>query len=166
MRMMIRFCSCCNCSLPDWISCANCCATWAAVRAICCCVACSSCANTWAVWVLRRGSSCWVCWRTSSSSVGSGRPGEKWSNTGLVPMGISIAGTSRCTPKACSSDSAICLNLVASISAKESSSTKKHISSDIRSAKVMTQAGMERFSSSGSSMATAQSSALRCLGGR
>src|SRR5690606_32018073 len=74
--------------------------------------------------------------------VGSGLPGENLSNTALVPMGTSTVGTSRWTPKACESSPAICLNFAASISEKDSISTKKHIRSDIRSAKVTTHAGV------------------------
>ncbi|MNY73152.1 hypothetical protein D3C86_2118760 [compost metagenome] len=53
-----------------------------------------------------------------------------------VPLGMSLTSRIFCTPKAFSMEPAICLNFCTSISAKESSSTKKHISSDIRSAKV------------------------------
>ena len=56
-------------------------------------------------------------------------------------MGISSATTSRCTPNAIFMEAAICLNFSTSISEKESSSTKKHIKSDIRSANVPIHAG-------------------------
>ncbi len=52
-----------------------------------------------------------------------------------------VDGISRCTPKASFIDSAIFLKRMASTSAKESSSTKKHINNDMRSAKVASQGG-------------------------
>ena len=78
---------------------------------------------------------------TMLKGVGSGRPAlNSWAMM-LMPLGGSLTLCLRCTPKASRMDPAICLYLATSISEKESSSTKKHISSDIRSAKVMTQAG-------------------------
>ena len=73
--------------------------------------------------------------------VGSGLPGlNSWATT-LVPFGIVRTSTSDCTPNASFIEPESCLNLAASISENASSSTKKHISSVIRSAKVITQAG-------------------------
>ncbi|CSD43777.1 Uncharacterised protein [Vibrio cholerae] len=56
-------------------------------------------------------------------------------------MGISFTSKRFCTPKANFIEPAICLNFSTSISENESKSTKKHISSDIKSANVPSHAG-------------------------
>ena len=93
--------------------------------------------NTGNLWY----SSTVIC-RTSFSGVGIGRPGlNSWAMI-LMPLGGSRTLTSRCTPKASFIEPAISLYLFLSISEKENSSTKKASNSDIRSAKVITHAGM------------------------
>ena len=152
-RMMRRFSS----SICNWPFCSSLASasrsSWALFWSICSAGLglgsgfCVVLVSTW-------GSCVVVCWRTWSTRVGSGLPGEKSLNTALVPMGTSSAGTSRCTPKATASSPAICLKRRASISENDNSRTKKHIRSDIRSAKVMTQAGILALSSSASSLMT------------
>lgn len=65
----------------------------------------------------------------------------------LVPLGGSLALNFCCTPKAWFMEPASRLNFNTSISENESNKTKKHMSSDIRSANVMTQAGKPESSS-------------------
>jgi hypothetical protein len=59
----------------------------------------------------------------------------------LVPLGGSFTSSTFCTPNAWVIEPANRLNFIASISENDSNSTKKHISSDIKSAKVPIHAG-------------------------
>ena len=92
-----------------------------------------------------------VNWRTSLIIVGCGLPGLNSRAITLVPFGIVRASISACTPNAFFMEPDSCLNFAASISENASNRTKKHMSSVIRSANVMTQAGTPPDSSSAGS---------------
>ena len=76
-----------------------------------------------------------------SITVGAATAGVNSSLTRLRAVGIEIIGTTLFTPKAAFIEPAICLYLGTFISAKDSSSTKKAISSVAISAKVAIHAG-------------------------
>jgi len=102
---------------------------------------------------MRRELRSWLvvtCWMVSKG-VGCGMPGWNSVATTLVPLGTEVSSICCCTPKASFIDSAICLYLITSSSEKDRIRTKKHISRDMRSAKVAIHKGAPAALSSSSS---------------
>ena len=140
--------------LPSSISRLSTAANWIALSFACSCSSCSFCRSASPCKLSRISDSplsariskvfmslLIVICRTSFNGVGSGLPGlNSWAII-EVPLGTSSTFIRFCTPKASRIDPANCLNLSTSISEKDSSSTKKHINSAIKSPKVASQAG-------------------------